>query len=99
MVCLGFAFQIRVYLPADVQGSVALRAEEDAFWGRWVSSMLLTVLSTAGYSASVDEFFYQDYWSGPNSLSDQVLLVFGDPLQKVDIPFIPTTLVQDWSLL
>jgi hypothetical protein len=40
--------QIRVHLPADIEGSVALRAEDDAFWSRSVSSMINALLMEAG---------------------------------------------------
>jgi hypothetical protein len=61
--------------------------------------MMMQLLKDAGYeSVGVDEYFYQDYWSGPQSLGDKVLLLLGDPLQQVDVPWKPTTLVQDWQI-
>jgi hypothetical protein len=87
-------------MPADIEGSVALRAEEYGFWSRAVSSMLLAILGFSGYGRSqVDEYFYQDYWSGPTNMSDKLMLMLGDPFEQVDIPWVPTTLVQDWVLL
>jgi hypothetical protein len=44
----------------------------------------------------VDEYFVQDTWQGPPGLADRVLLALGDPLEMVDVPFVPSTLVQDW---
>lgn len=40
--------QVRIHLPADIEGSVALRAEDDAFWSRSVSSMIAALLKEAG---------------------------------------------------
>lgn len=40
----------------------------------------------------------KDDWSGPSSLGGRLLLLLGDPLQNVDIPWTPTTLVQDWTI-
>jgi hypothetical protein len=51
-----------------------------------------------GGGAAVDEFFYQDAWSGPSALGDRLLLLLGDPLQQVEVPFTPQTLVQNWQL-
>lgn len=91
--------QIKLGRPADIEGSVALRAEEDGFWARHVSGMLQHLLAAGGYSnAIVDEYFYQDYWSGPTGTADKLLLLFGDPLQQVQVPWTPTTLVQNWQL-
>ena len=93
--------QIKLYLPADIAGGVALRAEEDGFWSRAVSSMISRLLYCSGYgrgNTSVDEYFFQDAWSGPTRLQDKVLLFFGDPLQLVDVPWAPTTLVQNWTV-
>lgn len=63
-----------------------------------VSSLLTALLAAGGYEAVVDEFWSQDSWSGPQSTGDKLLLLFGDPLQTVDIPWTPTTLVQNWTL-
>eukprot|EP00775_Hariotina_reticulata_P007811 gene7811-8008_t len=95
----GIAFQIKLKLPADIEGAVALRAEEDGFWSRQVSSMLVALFQAAGYSSpAADEYFYQDYWAGPSSAADKLLLLLGDPLQQVAVPWTPTTLVQNWVL-
>ncbi|GAX78310.1 hypothetical protein CEUSTIGMA_g5752.t1 [Chlamydomonas eustigma] len=92
--------QIKLHMPADIEGGVALRAEEDGFWPRAVSSMLFTIFELTGYGSSqVDEYFYQDYWSGPAKMSDKLLLMLGDPFEQVDIPWVPTTLVQDWVIM
>lgn len=48
--------------------------------------------------ATVDEYFFQDTWEGPTSLSGRLLLLFGDPLERVEVPFNPSTLVQNWEL-
>lgn len=48
--------------------------------------------------ASVDEYFFQDQWEGPTTLSDKLLLLIGDPLERVEVPFYPSTLVQNWEL-
>ena len=123
--------QVKLYLPADLEGGVALRAEADGFWSRAASSMLARLMHLAGYRSSVDEYFFQDSWRGPQrkvwtrdvdrrcgtvqggpaeflsspllpspsaTQVDQLLLFFGDPLQLVDVPWTPTTLVQDWQL-
>jgi hypothetical protein len=91
--------QVKLQLPADIQGSVALRAEEEGFFGRHISSMLVQLLASGGYgNAAADEYFYQDYWSGPQKVADKVLLLLGDPLQQVEVPWTPETLVQNWTL-
>ena len=79
---------------------VALRAEEEGFWSRVISSMITELLASTivRKNITVDEYFYQDGWSGPTSAKDKFLLLVGDPLQMVDIPWTPTTLVQDWQL-
>ncbi len=41
--------QVRLHRPADLEAGVALRAEEDGFWGRPVSASLQGLLQTAGY--------------------------------------------------
>ena len=52
--------QVTLRGPADIQGSVSLRGEEDAWWGRAESSLLAAVLAAGGYpQASADEFFFQ----------------------------------------
>lgn len=90
-------FQLKLLQPADIQASVALRSEDDGFWSRHVSSMVGALLAVGGWRAEASEYFYQDDWSGPTSLRGKILLLLGDPLQAVDIPWTPTTLVQDWS--
>lgn len=40
----------------------------------------------------------QDEWRGPQSLVDRALLLFGDPLQTVEVPWVPSSLIQDWRL-
>ena len=90
--------QLKLQQPVDIEGAVALRSEEDGFWSRHVSSLVAAMLHAAGYQPVVDEYFYQDYWSGPQSPADKLLLLFGDPLQQVEVPWNPTTLVQNWSL-
>ncbi|KAG1667070.1 hypothetical protein FOA52_000433, partial [Chlamydomonas sp. UWO 241] len=95
----GTVFQLKLHQPADIAGSIALRAEEDGFWSRAVSSMAVALMGKAGYGrAVVDEYFVQDTWQGPPSLAARVLLALGDPLEMVDVPFVPSTLVQDWVL-
>ncbi|MEW5305544.1 MAG: hypothetical protein WDW36_008078 [Sanguina aurantia] len=95
----GMVFQLRLHQPADLAGSVAIRSEDEGFWPRAVSSMLKHLLADAGYTAAtVDEYFFQDIWEGPTSLSDRLLLLFGDPLERVEVPFNPSTLVQNWEL-
>lgn len=92
-------FQVKLHLPADIEGCIALRAEEEGFWGPYVSAMLAHLVTGAGYAdVAADEYFVQDDWSGPKNNADALLLLFGDPLQQVDIPWYPTTLVQDWSV-
>ena len=57
--------QVKLYLPADLEGGVALRAEADGFWSRAASSMLARLMLLAGYRSNVDEYFFQDNWRGP----------------------------------
>jgi hypothetical protein len=90
---------LKLQQPADIEGAVALRSEEDGFWSRHASSLLAALLQAGGYGAAgVDEYFYQDYWSGPESTADKLLMMFGDPLQQVEVPWNPTTLVQNWAV-
>lgn len=64
----------------------------------WVS-VVCRLLELAGYgSSTVDEYFYQDEWQGPSKLSDRILLFLGDPLEQVDVPFTPTTLILNLQL-
>lgn len=77
---------------------MALRSEEDGFWSRHVSSLIAALLHQQGYAPMVDEYFYQDYWSGPENKLDKLLLLLGDPLEQVQVPWNPTTLVQNWTL-
>lgn len=61
--------------------------------------MLGALLVAAGYAgAGADEYFTQDEWSGPTGARERLLLLLGDPLEMVDVPWHPTTLVQDWVL-
>jgi hypothetical protein len=90
--------QLKLQQPADIEGAVALRSEDDSFWSRHASSLISALLHAGGYSPVVDEYFYQDSWSGPQSTADKLLLLFGDPLQQVEVPWYPTTLVQNWTL-
>eukprot|EP00955_Chlamydomonas_euryale_P012820 138311-Chlamydomonas_euryale.AAC.2 len=95
----GLVFQVKIHEPADIKGSIALRAEEDGFWSRAVSSMVAVLLKQAGYGEAVaDEYFFQDEWSGPTDFSSQLLMLLGDPLEMVDVPFVPTTLIQNYQL-
>uniref|UniRef100_A0A383VZF7 Uncharacterized protein n=1 Tax=Tetradesmus obliquus TaxID=3088 RepID=A0A383VZF7_TETOB len=64
-----------------------------------LAAMTTALLAAGGYTPeSVDKYCYQDSWQGPSSAAGKLLLVFGDPLQQVDVPWTPTTLVQDWTL-
>ena len=65
LYCPLYCPQIKLYLPADLEGGVALRAEADGFWSRAASSMLSRLMLLAGYRSSVDEYFFQDSWRGP----------------------------------
>ncbi|GBF88207.1 hypothetical protein Rsub_00919 [Raphidocelis subcapitata] len=96
----GVVFQIKMLQPADIRASVALRSEEDGFWGRHVSAAVGALLAAGGWSTlnTPGEYFYQDDWKGPSSLGDKLLLALGDPLQTVDIPWTPTTLVSDYAI-
>lgn len=40
----------------------------------------------------------QDEWRGPQTLQERALLLLGDPLQTVEVPWVPTSLIQDWRL-
>lgn len=90
------AFQVRLRRPADVEGSVSLRSEEDGFWSRAVSSMLIQLLRDGGYDAAADEYFLQDEWEPPRGLRERLLLFLGDPLMEVEVPWRPESLIQDW---
>jgi len=95
----GLGFQIKLYQPAELEGSIALRSEEEAFWPSTVPNMIMLLLEAAGYQqAFPDTYFYQDRWQGPKSWTDQLLLKLGDPLEQVGIDFYPTTLVMDWQI-
>ncbi|KAF5837526.1 hypothetical protein DUNSADRAFT_4219 [Dunaliella salina] len=95
----GLGFQIKLYQPADLEGSIALRSEEEAFWPSTVPNMITLLLEAAGYQQAIsDTYFYQDRWQGPKSWTDQLLLKLGDPLEQVGIDFYPTTLVMDWQI-
>jgi hypothetical protein len=52
-------FQAKLLQPADIQASVALRSEDDAFWGRHVSAMVAALLAAGGWRAEASEYFYQ----------------------------------------
>ena len=41
--------QVKLYQPADLESSVALRSEEDGFWPRAVSAMVQALWAAAGY--------------------------------------------------
>jgi hypothetical protein len=90
--------QVRIRLPADVEGSVSLRSEENGFWGRPVSSMLGRLLHHAGYQSTVDEFFFQDEWAPPAGLKQKIMLFLGDPLMEVEVPWQPESLIQTWTV-
>jgi len=90
------AFQVRLKSPADIVSSVALRAEEDGLWQRCVSSVLGAFLEDRGFESAVDEYIFQDQWTGPRTLGGKALLLFGDPLQQVDVPFQPNAILQEW---
>lgn len=92
-------FQVTLRAPADILGSVSLRGEEDGWFGHAASSALAAILSAGGWQCGLpDEFFFQDEWRGPTSVQDRVLLLLGDPLQSVGVPWEPTSLIQDWRL-
>eukprot|EP00798_Chlamydomonas_sp_ICE-L_P001943 gene1943-33354_t len=94
---LAAIFQVKAQQPADIGGSVALRSEEDGFWSRSLPTMSSALMTAAGYpDVIVDDYFYQDEWEGPTGLFDKFLLLIGDPLEMVDIPFTPSTLVQNF---
>eukprot|EP00892_Ulva_mutabilis_P005388 jgi/Ulvmu1/3220/UM015_0261.1 len=92
------SFQVRLRQPADIEGSVSLRSEENGFWSRSVSSILQSLLKDAGYSSSVDEVFFQDEWQPPKSLKDRIVLFFGDPLMQVEVPWEPQSLIQNYTV-
>ena len=88
-------FQLRLEQPADLEGGVALRAEEDGFWAALVPSALGALLRAAGRPALIDETYFQDAWQGPPALRDRLLLAFGDPFFQVEVPFVPDVLICD----
>ncbi|CAG9467195.1 unnamed protein product [Pedinophyceae sp. YPF-701] len=92
----GEVFQVRLLRPADIEGAVSLRAEEDGDWGHLVSASVAALLEAGGIKADVDEYFFQDSWEPPRTLWEKVLLFFGDPLFQVQVPWTPTSLIQDW---
>jgi hypothetical protein len=85
-------------LPADIEGSVSLRTEQDGFWSRSVSNMIKRLLALAGYAATADEFFMQDNWQPPSSVQDRLLLFLGDPLNQVEVPWKAESLIQNWNV-
>lgn len=94
----GSVFQIKAQ-TADIEAAVALRSEEDGFWSRIVSSLLVAMFRAGGYDGAVaDEYFVQDVWQGPSSVADKLLLLLGDPLEEVGIDFAPSTLIQNWTV-
>ena len=60
--------------------------------------MLEALLAAGGWRAreAPGQYFYQDGWSGPADLRSRLLLALGDPLEAVDVPWDPTTLVMDF---
>lgn len=59
-VLISLRRQVTLRGPADIQGSVSLRGEEDGWWGRAESSLLAAVLAAGGHpDATPDEFFFQ----------------------------------------
>jgi len=92
------AVQVRLNAPMDIAGGVALRAEEDGWWGRPVPALLSALLGELGCGAPATESFFQDEWQSPDGLQARLLLALGDPLGIVDVPFVPDTLVLDWEL-
>ena len=77
---------------------MSLRSEQDGFWSRSVSSMLGQLFQAAGYQPTVDEVFIQDQWAGPRGMRQKMLLFLGDPLMEVDVPWVPESLIQSWTL-
>jgi hypothetical protein len=51
--------QVKLLQPADISGSVALRQEDDGFWGRHASALLAALLAAGGWRAECSEYFYQ----------------------------------------
>ena len=88
-------FQLRLEQPADLEGGVALRAEEEGFWAALVPSALGALLRAANRPAVIDETYFQDNWQSPSALRDRVLLALGDPFFQVEVPFVPDVLICD----
>ena len=88
-------FQLRLEQPADLEGGVALRAEEDGFWAALVPSALGALLRAVNRPAVIDETYFQDTWQSPSALSDRLLLALGDPFFQVEVPFVPDVLICD----
>ena len=81
----GGIFQVRALRPADLDVTVTMRAEEDGrFWPRFVPCTIDALLRAAGArDVSTTEFFFQDAWQSPPSVTDKILLSLGDPLFQV----------------
>jgi len=96
----GGVFQVRLLRPADLDASVAMRAEESGrLFPRPAACMVLAVLRAAGAgAATASESFFQDAFQPPESLSDRLLLAVGDPLFRVRVPWEPTSVVIDFDV-
>lgn len=90
--------QIRLAAPADIEGGIALRAEENGWRLRLVAEAVTHLAKQFGFAATADETFFQDAWTGPPALGDKLLLALGDPFFSVQVPFVPDTLVLDLRL-
>jgi len=97
----GGIFQVRALRPADLDVTVTMRAEEDGrFWPRFVPCTIDALLRAAGArDVSTTEFFFQDAWQSPPSVTDKILLSLGDPLFQVRVPWTPTSLILDVTVL
>lgn len=95
----GDELQVRLLLPADLDGSIS-HQQEQGFYPAIVPVALRLILQI-GFNPEAkwtDLYFFQDAYRPPSSLKDKLLLAFGDPLQTVEIPWIPTSLVVDFTV-
>jgi len=97
----GSVFQVRLLRPADIEGSVSLRAEENGDFG-FITTAAIGALLEAGLPEDLraipNAYLFQDAWQPPKSAVDRILLLLGDPLFMVEVPWEPTSMIEDWII-